>query len=181
MTRIAAAIRLILLLLAINPSTHARADTSSSVYLPLVTNGLAPVAVTCAAVNREYEREVMRLLNVERAKVGLSGLAEDRSLTMAARCHSLDMATLDFLSHTGSNGSTAPERLLREGYTATYVGEIVGSGYITPQDEVNGWMGSSLHRAILLLPTVTEFGAGYGYNPALEQASRWTVDFGSAR
>ena len=189
MTRIVAtALTVLLALIALTSSAFAQTITATvfTVSLPLVVNAVAaptvvptPVPDACGAVNRAFELEVLRLINAERAKVGLSALVEDKSLTVAARCHAIDMAVNDFLSHTGSNGSKPGERVIAAGYSGNYAGEIAGKGFTAPQEMVDSWMSSPPHRTILLSSTATEFGAGYGYNSAFDWSSRWAVDLGT--
>ena len=49
---------------------------------------------------RAYEQEVIRLVNVERAKAGLKALTEDWELSRMARYKSQDMHDLRYFSHT---------------------------------------------------------------------------------
>lgn len=52
-------------------------------------------------------------------------LAFNAKLINAARLHSQDMLANNFQSHTGSNGSTLPQRTSAAGYTSGYVGENI--------------------------------------------------------
>jgi uncharacterized protein YkwD len=50
-------------------------------------------------------------------------LAWDPSLAAAAQAHSQDMATNQYQSHTGSDGSTSDQRIKQAGYNASTTGE----------------------------------------------------------
>jgi uncharacterized protein YkwD len=121
---------------------------------------------------------VVTLINTERANDGLPALAGNGPLGTAARGHSIDMAVNNFMSHTGSNGSSLSDRLAAVGYSARAWAENVAAGYGTPADVVAGWMGSAGHKANILGP-YTELGVGYAYCSGTQYGSYWTVDFGS--
>ena len=100
------------------------------------------------------------------------------TLAMAAYLHSEDMVLNDFFSHTGSDGSSAGERISRQGYPWRTYGENIAVGYPTVSSVIQGWLGSEGHCRNLMNPAFTEIGAGYaigpfGGNPA---ARFWTLD-----
>jgi uncharacterized protein YkwD len=97
---------------------------------------------------------------------------------MAAYLHSEDMVLNDFFSHTGSDGSSAGQRISRQGYPWRTYGENIAVGYPTVSSVIQGWLGSEGHCRNLMNPAFTEIGAGYaigqfGGNPA---ARFWTFD-----
>ncbi|MBE0607142.1 MAG: CAP domain-containing protein, partial [Deltaproteobacteria bacterium] len=51
------------------------------------------------------------------------------NLAMAAYLHSEDMALNNFFSHTGSDGSSAGQRISRQGYPWRTYGENIAVGY----------------------------------------------------
>jgi uncharacterized protein YkwD len=100
------------------------------------------------------------------------------NLAMAAYLHSEDMALNNFFSHTGSDGSSAGERISLQGYPWRTYGENIAVGYPTVSSVLQGWLGSEGHCRNLMDPDFTEIGAGYaigpfGGNPA---ARYWTWD-----
>ena len=100
------------------------------------------------------------------------------NLAMAAYLHSEDMVLNNFFSHTGSDGSSAGERISRQGYPWRTYGENIAVGYPTVSSVIQGWLGSEGHCRNLMNPAFTEIGAGYaigpyGGNPA---ARYWTFD-----
>ena len=99
-------------------------------------------------------------------------------LAMAAYLHSEDMVRKNFLSHTGSDGSSADQRISRQGYPWRAYGENVAAGSPTVSSVLQGWLGSERHCRNLMDPAFTEIGAGYaigpfGGNPA---ARYWTLN-----
>ncbi|MCK8601750.1 MopE-related protein [Desulfoferrobacter suflitae] len=126
----------------------------------------------------EQEREIINLVNQERKKNGLSPLTNVDSLNVAARRHSEDMAKNDFMSHTGSDGSSPWDRMLDAGYYLTTGGENVAAGYSTPAAVFVGWMNSAGHRDSMLNPGFCDIGAGYAYNAQSSYGHYWTLTFG---
>ena len=100
------------------------------------------------------------------------------NLAMAAYLHSRDMARKNILSHTGPDGSSAGQRISRQGYPWSKYGENLAAGNQTVSSVIRGWLGSERHCRNLMNPAFTEIGAGYaigpfGGNPA---ARYWTFD-----
>jgi uncharacterized protein YkwD len=99
-------------------------------------------------------------------------------LAMAAYLHSKDMVLKNILSHTGSDGSSAGQRISRQGYPWRTYGENIAAGNPTISSVIREWLGSERHCRNLMNPAFTEIGAGYavgqfGGNPA---ARYWTFD-----
>jgi uncharacterized protein YkwD len=100
------------------------------------------------------------------------------SLAKAAYLHSKDMVRNTFLNHTGSDGSSAGQRISRQGYPWRTYGENIAAGSPTVSSVIHGWLASEMHCRNLMNPAFTEIGAGYaigpfGGNPA---ARFWTFD-----
>lgn len=133
-----------------------------------------------ASCLNSVEAEVLRLLNVERQSAGLAPLTNSRKLNAASYYHSLDMATNEFFSHYGSDGSSLVDRVREVGYTGwTAVAENIAAGYPSAASVVDGWMNSPGHRENILDGTLTQVGVGLvetntGY------MLYWTTDFGNA-
>ncbi|HWQ13890.1 MAG TPA: CAP domain-containing protein [Roseiflexaceae bacterium] len=167
-------------LLAIVPT----GDIQPVSYLPLVArDGEATVEpptapAPCSPDNRAFEEEMLVLVNIERAKVGVAPLRENASLTCAARWFAKDMATHDLLSHVGSDGSQFWDRMFREGYTGIDRGEVAAVARHTPAEVVADWMASAPHRGILLDPIANEAGLGYGYSATSLYHTGWVIDTG---
>ena len=64
------------------------------------------------------------------------------------------------MTHTGSDGSNARQRLDRVGYAWRAYGENVAWNQQTPAAVMNAWMNSSGHRANILNCAFTEIGVG---------------------
>ena len=103
--------------------------------------------------------QLFELINEERARAGLAALTFDPELSEAARKHSEDMRTNDFVSHVSPTSGDPAERLLKAGIVTDLAAENVGRGY--GLDEIHrGLMDSPGHRAAILHPGVTHVGIG---------------------
>ena len=108
-----------------------------------------------------YEKEVVRLVNIERAKNGLSSLTYDWEISRVARYKSQDMKDNNYFSHTSPTYGSPFQMMKSFGITYKTAGENIARGYKTPEAVVNGWMNSSGHRANILNSSFTRIGVGY--------------------
>jgi len=100
------------------------------------------------------------------------------ALAMAAFLHSQDMVRKNFLSHSGSNGSSAGERISLQGYPWRTYGENIAAGNPTVPSVIQEWIVSERHCRNLMNPAFTEIGAGYAIGPfgGNPDARLWTFD-----
>lgn len=122
-------------------------------------------------------REVVDLVNAERAKAGCKALTIDDKLMTAAQRHSQDQADHGNMSHTGSDGSDPGDRIDRVGYQWRTYGENVAWNQKTPAAVMDAWMNSPGHRANILNCAFTEIGVGI----ASSNGPYWTQDFAAPR
>lgn len=102
-------------------------------------------------------------------------------LATAARNHSSDMATNNFFSHTGSDGSSAGERATRAGYSWSAWGENIAAGYTSVGAVMQGWIDSPGHCANLMAPIFSHLGAAKHYSATSSYGTYWTQAFGRPR
>jgi uncharacterized protein YkwD len=100
-------------------------------------------------------------------------LARHAALDAAAQKHAQDIAGRGELDHAGADGSTAAERVAREGYQWTAVGENVASGQTTAEDAVDTWIASAGHCRNLMNPRYTETGIAVAINEDDDQVIYW--------
>jgi uncharacterized protein YkwD len=93
---------------------------------------------------------IVGLINTERARAGRAPLAWQSQVVAAALAHSTDQAAMNRMTHTGSDGSDAGDRILRAGFVWRAWGENVAAGFTGVQSVFNGWMASAGHRAQIL-------------------------------
>lgn len=108
-----------------------------------------------------YEAEVVRLVNLERAKQGLAPLTQDWQLSRVARYKSQDMSDLGYFSHTSPTYGSPFDMMRSFGISYRTAGENIAKGYQSPEAVVKGWMNSPGHRANILNSSYTHIGVGY--------------------
>ena len=103
----------------------------------------------------------------------------DTNLRAAARGHSEDMAVNAFFSHTGSDGSSATNRIWAAGYSGGYpLGENIAGGQSSPTNVVNAWMASTGHCQNIMNGSFEDLGVGYAYLDSSPYRHYWTQNFG---
>jgi uncharacterized protein YkwD len=117
--------------------------------------------------------DAIALTNQARASAGLASLNANGALNSAAAAHSADQAARNQMTHTGSDGSDAGDRIRAAGYQPSTWGENVAAGYTSASSVVAGWMGSSGHRANILNPAFTEIGVASA--TAADGTRYWTM------
>ncbi len=103
------------------------------------------------------------------------------TLAEVARLHAENMASDNFFSHTGRDGSTPAQRVARAGYRYRATGENIAAGQETPEDAVATWIKSPGHCASMMNPAYTEMGAGFSINQASKLGVYWVQVFGTSR
>lgn len=111
----------------------------------------------------DWPYETVRIMNAVRAEHGLPPLVYNETLARAAQIQADDCAARGSCSHTGSDGSTIKERILRVGYTPATWAECWAIRP-TPQEAIDIWMDevppNDPHRRTLLTTWLTEIGVG---------------------
>ncbi len=128
--------------------------------------------------NGDFEQTIANMINQERTRNGLGTLSVQAELNQAARRHSNDMATNNITSHTGSDGSTAGQRMRDAGYEWVRSGEMIGWGFSDPGRMMQWWMNSPTHRQLILSSAYEDYGISYVFNANSVWKHYWTVDFG---
>jgi uncharacterized protein YkwD len=116
-----------------------------------------------------------KMVNAYRAQKGLKPLKLNPKLSEAARRHSEDLAKSDRISHYGSDGSDAWERVRKAGYGAKMTAENVGTGQQSVDEVFRGWQKSKDHNDNLLLKDADEMGVAMVYNPKTQFKTFWTM------
>jgi len=123
----------------------------------------------------DFEQEVFRLANIERAAYGLPPLVMNDTLMISARFKSQAMSDMGYFSHTNpvyGAFQNIPADLF--GYNFSSFGENIARGQRSPEQVVNSWMNSPGHRGNILTTSFSEIGIGF-YN------NHWTQHFGTPR
>ena len=123
--------------------------------------------------NASFVRQVVNLVNQERAKAGLSPVTADTSIQTAAQVRAKEIEKS--FSHTRPDGSSFSTALTQQGVTYRGSGENIAWGQKTPEQVMNGWMNSDGHRANILNKNFTKIGVGYHQNAS--GTNYWTQLF----
>lgn len=153
------------------PEVPTGQDTPVQPEVPVQTPE-TPSASETPSTSSSYVTEVIRLVNVERAKQGLSALTENTELSKVAQLKSQDMHDNKYFSHTSPTYGSPFDMMKKFGITYSSAGENIAMGYKTPAAVVEGWMNSSGHRANILSSSFTQIGIGY-----VSSGNYWTQMF----
>lgn len=107
------------------------------------------------------ETEVLRLVNIERQKQGLSPLKLSSELSKVAKMKSQDMADKNYFDHTSPTYGSPFDMMKQFGIKYTTAGENIAKGYNSAEAVMNGWMNSPGHKANILSSNFGTLGVGY--------------------
>jgi uncharacterized YkwD family protein len=118
------------------------------------------------------EKQVVTLVNQERAKNGLPALKIDTTLSKMARTKSVDMQKNHYFDHTSPTYGSPFDMMNKFGITYSSAGENIAMGQTSPAEVMNAWMNSPGHRANILNKSYTSIGVGYDAT-----GNYWTQEF----
>lgn len=132
--------------------------------------------------------EMLASVNRARSKARACGAATHSAaaplkwncqLRQAAQAHSDDMATFNFFSHTGNDGSDAGSRVSAANYRWSAVRENLAGGQRNIEEVMAGLLESEGHCKNIMANNVEEFGFGYAENADTTHRRYWTQVFAS--
>lgn len=159
----------------VNTGKHARRAVSSAPTRAELSESMERL--------HEMKKEVIRLVNVERAKRGLPPLQYNPTLEGSAQIYAEDMAEDGFFGHVSPEGETLEQRMEQSGFFERFydrgcictehytLGENLARGQKTPDEVMKAWMNSPSHRDAILNPEFTDIGIGI-------YAGIWVQHFG---
>ena len=104
---------------------------------------------------------VLKLVNAERAKVGVQPLTLSEKLTSIANTKAKDMADKGYFSHQSPTYGSPFDMLKQFGVSYSYAGENIAAGQKSAEEVMNSWMNSSGHKANILNKNYTQLGVGF--------------------
>lgn len=107
----------------------------------------------------DFAAQVVKLVNEERAKAGLSPLSVNAGASGAALTRARELESS--FSHTRPNGSEFSTALTEAGVSYRGAGENIAYGQKSPEQVMQGWMNSAGHRANILNGSFTSIGVGH--------------------
>lgn len=152
---------------ATSPTTTRPATTTRPVTTttrPTTTTSSRPATTrptTPAEETEDFQQAILRLVNEERAKAGLTALVLDEQVSRAAQIRASEIITT--FSHTRPDGTSCFTALDEVGIASSRVAraENIAAGQRTPEAVMESWMNSSGHRANILNPNLRKLGVGY--------------------
>lgn len=124
----------------------------------------------------QWKRDVLALVNQERAKNGLSALAWGTTCEGAANTRAREIVTN--YSHTRPNGSSwsttcpIPQTGGKSGENLN-----AGNAAVSPRTVVASWMNSPDHRKNILDPDFKYLSVGFVFDPNTEHKTYWSQYF----
>lgn len=107
----------------------------------------------------EWTRQVVELVNAERARAGVAALSISSGASTAAQVRAVEISKA--FSHTRPDGRGFGTALNEAGVSYSRSGENIAYGQQTPQAVVEQWMNSAGHRANILNPDYKGIGVGH--------------------
>jgi uncharacterized protein YkwD len=130
----------------------ALASTAAVAAFPPAASALGDCAPAAdwPAARPDLAAQVVDLINVHRAEMGLKALSVSPTLTAAATWKARHMAAYGYLTHDDPGPPmqrTAGDRMAACSYPQATWGENIAMGYTTAQAVVDAWLASPGHRA----------------------------------
>ena len=139
---------------------------------------VSAVSGECAYLDSFFS-ELLALTNEARRDAGLKPLRISYLLGQSAQEYAEDLATQNFFSHQGKDGSTLSSRVAATGYDFAAAGENIAAGQRTAEAVFDGWMSSAGHRKNILATEYTEVGFGmFDATGSSDYGKYWVQNFG---
>ena len=135
------------------------------------------ITVTVVAVPIEqWKREVLNLVNQERAKVGAAALSWSSACEGAAQTRAREsMTKYDHSRPDGSSWQTACPIPSSGGVAGENL--AAGNTAVSPKTVVATWMGSPTHKANILNKSFTKMAVGFVFDPGSQYTTYWSQFF----
>lgn len=131
-----------------------------------------------AAVAPGWRKVMLARMNAVRAAAGVAPLQPCPALRRSAQEYAMLMSSRDHFGHVGPDGSQPQERMLRQGYTWSAVGENLAAGQPSVRDVMAAWERSPGHYANLVNPAYGHVGLGHWASEGSRYGDYWVQDFG---
>ena len=109
-----------------------------------IIGNIAPgVLGTSSSIQKQ---KIIELTNIERAKLGLSPVTENQTLSRAAEAKAANMFEENYWAHFAPSGKSPWDFMTRAGYRFAFAGENLAKNFSNSDDVVVAWMNSPSHR-----------------------------------
>lgn len=144
----------------------ARVSIPEELLKPLQEHGLLPQPLRSSDDSKTAtltNRGTIKQTNAQRAKFGLTALAENARLDQAAAIKLSDMFAKQYFEHVSPSGTGPSDLANQVGYKYIVVGENLALGnFENDATLIEAWMNSPGHRANILNERYTEIGVAVG-------------------
>jgi uncharacterized protein YkwD len=144
------------------PAAFAANETDTAASTPSAAAATEATAAPEVDPVAQYKAEVIRLVNIEREKVGAPALKSMDALYPMADVRAKESAAS--FSHTRPNGTRCFTIFSENSMKYRAAGENLAYGFSTPASVVTAWMNSEGHKRNLLDPDFKYIGIGYYVN-----------------
>lgn len=125
----------------------------------------------------QIPNRVLTQINLLRSQQGMQPLTLNPQLAAAAMAHSRDMSAQNRAWHFGSDGSSPLDRVRRQGYAGSLLGEDISETYENEIATLNAWMQTRDTRDLIMDPVARELGMGWFQEPS--NKIWWTMLIGA--
>ncbi len=108
-----------------------------------------------------FAQKLFDLTNQERAKYGLPALEQRDDLTAIAQQRAKDISEWYDPEHHRPNGEKWYQMLYRQDMYYGHMGENIAAGQTTPEEMIEAWMNSPVHRKNILTDDFDFLGVGF--------------------
>lgn len=108
-----------------------------------------------------YYEEVVRLVNEERAKVGVAPVTLDTTLCQVAGLRAAEIEYSGKYAHERPDGSGCFKVTQAYGIEYKYLAENIAQGYSSPKSAVKAWKGDPTDYSYMINPKFTKLGVGF--------------------
>ena len=150
--------------------------------------GFLALILSCGSISpassATWQEQMLTSLNAIREDKGLKPLIMCKSLTQAAQNYAKTMATQDFFSHEGKDGSTMGQRIQNAGYNwrnsrvASGIAENIAAGQGSVKTVMKDWKNSTGHFKNMTNGKFLHVGFGMAANQKSTHKMYWVQNFG---
>lgn len=145
---------------------------------PVLTSGCALSDTEQALLDAHNEARGLSRQCGGEAFPAVGALSWHCTLADVSESHSRDMATINFFSHTGSDGLSPFDRMTNAGYEYRTAGENIAAGQRDVAQVMDGWLNSPGHCRNIMNGSFTEMGGAKVDASGSDFPTYWTVKFG---
>ncbi|MDN5567710.1 MAG: CAP domain-containing protein [Paracoccus sp. (in: a-proteobacteria)] len=116
--------------------------------------------------NAAIAGRVLQQINTLRGNIGQPAIVSNAQLDAAALAHSRDMSAQNRAWHWGSDGSSPLDRVRRQGFNGTLIGENISETYENEIETLAAWMGARDTRDVIMDPSATQLGFAWYKEPS---------------